>query len=72
MTLPFVFDIFWPSASRTMPCRYTTWNGTSPMHSMPSMIMRATQKKRMSKPVIRSEVGIERRQILGLIGPAEG
>ena len=57
MTLPFVFDIFCPSASRTIVCRYTTRNGMSPVHSRPSMIMRATQKKRMSKPVISNDVG---------------
>ena len=31
--------------------------GHSPMNSMPSMTMRATQKNRMSKPVMSSEVG---------------
>ena len=41
------------------------------MNSMPSMIMRATQKNRMSKPVISSEVGIERAQVGGIVGPAE-
>ena len=57
MVLPLVFDIFWRSASRTRPWMYTWRNGTSPMNSMPSMAMRATQKKRMSKPVMSSEVG---------------
>ena len=33
--------------------------GTSSMKWQPSMIMRATQKKRMSKPVTRSCGGIE-------------
>ncbi len=57
ITFPFVFDIFWLSASRTRPWMCTSRNGTSPVHSRPSMIMRETQKKRMSKPVISSEVG---------------
>ena len=38
---------------------------------MPSMTMRATQKNRMSKPVMSSEVGIESCEVLGLVGPAE-
>ena len=42
------FEIFLPSSLRTRPCRYTVWKGTSPVNSRPSMIMRATQKKRMS------------------------
>ena len=33
------------------------WKGISPMNSQPSMTMRATQKNRMSKPVMSSEVG---------------
>jgi hypothetical protein len=49
-TLPFDFDIFWPSASRTIACRYTSRNGTSFMKWIPSIAMRATQKKRMSGP----------------------
>ena len=35
----------------------TWWKGTSPMNLMPSMAIRATQKKMMSKPVTRQEVG---------------
>ena len=46
--LPFVLDIFAPSASRTMPWMYTLRNGTSPVKRKVIMIMRATQKKMMS------------------------
>ena len=56
-TLPLDLDIFCPSASRTRAWMYTSRNGTSPVHLRPSMIMRATQKNRMSKPVTRQEVG---------------
>ena len=48
MSLPRVFDIFLPCSSRTSPLRNTTGKGTSPVNRMPSMIMRATQKNRMS------------------------
>ena len=57
MTLPLDLDIFWPSASRIRPCRYTSRNGTSPMNFRPNIIMRATQKKMMSKPVTSTLVG---------------
>ena len=57
MTLPFDFDIFWPSWSRIRPWMYTSRNGTSPVKCRPSMIMRATQKKMMSKPVTSTLVG---------------
>jgi hypothetical protein len=33
------------------------WNGTSAMKCRPIIIMRATQKKMMSKPVTSVEVG---------------
>ena len=36
---------------------YTSRKGTSPMKWRPIIIMRATQKNRMSKPVTRQEVG---------------
>ena len=48
MTLPFILDIFSPFSSRTMACRNTVRNGTSPMKWRPIIIMRATQKKMMS------------------------
>ncbi len=62
ITLPFIFDIFWRSASRTRAWMYTVWKGTSPclcprMKWQFIMIMRATQKNRMSKLVTSSEVG---------------
>ena len=57
MTLPLDLLIFFPSASRTSAWMYTSLKGTSPMNLMPIMIMRATQKKRISKPVISSDVG---------------
>ena len=71
ITLPLVFDIFSRFASRTSPWMYTSRNGTasasergdpsgigtSSMKWQPSMIMRATQKNRMSKPVTSRSVG---------------
>ena len=48
-TLPNDFDIFLPYWSRTMPCRATTRNGGSPSIAYsPNIIIRATQKNRMS------------------------
>ena len=57
MTLPFVFDIFSPFLSRTIACRNTVEKGTSSMKWMPMKIIRATQKKMMSKPVSMTVVG---------------
>ena len=57
MTLPLVFDIFSPCSSRMRPVMYTSRNGTSPMNFRPIIIMRATQKKMMSKPVTSTLVG---------------
>ncbi len=57
MTFPFVFDIFWPRSSRTRPWRKTSRKGTRPSNQTPAMIIRATQKKRMSKPVTMTSVG---------------
>ena len=51
MTLPLDLDIFSPCSSRMRPVMYTSRNGTSPMNFRPIIIMRATQKKMMSKPV---------------------
>ena len=64
MTLPVDLDILRPEASRTRACRYTSLNGTSPIKWMPIIIMRATQKNRMSKPVTSTEVGYQRRRSL--------
>ena len=57
MTLPLDFDIFGPSASRTRALMKTRLNGTSPVKCRPIIIIRATQKKMMSKPVTRVWVG---------------
>ena len=56
-TFPFVFDIFWPFSSRTRPWSTTSSKGARPSNHVPAMIIRATQKKRMSKPVTRTLVG---------------
>lgn len=48
-TLPKDFDIFLPCSSRTMPCRTMVSNGGTPsLTYRPNIIIRATQKKRMS------------------------
>ena len=47
MTLPLVFDIFSPP-TRTRPWRWTVEKGAFPVKRRPAMIIRATQKKRMS------------------------
>ena len=57
MTLPFDFDIFCPRSSRTSAWMYTVGNGTSFIKCRPIIIMRATQKKMMSKPVTSTLVG---------------
>jgi hypothetical protein len=56
-TLPLDFDILSPCSSLIRPVMYTSRNGTSPMNFRPIIIMRATQKKMMSKPVISTLVG---------------
>src|SRR4029453_2255033 len=57
-TLPNDFDIFLPCWSRTMPCSATTSNGCSPSIAYsPNIIIRATQKNRMSYPVTSTDVG---------------
>jgi len=57
ITLPLVFDIFCPSASRTRPVRWTARKGTSAMKWRPSITIRATQKKMMSNAVTSTSVG---------------
>ena len=48
-TLPYDLDIFLPCWSRTMPCSATTLNGCTPSIAYrPNIIIRATQKNRMS------------------------
>ena len=62
-TFPFDFDIFCPCSSRIKPVTYTVLNGTcglpfsSLMKCIVNIIIRATQKKMMSKPVINTSVG---------------
>jgi hypothetical protein len=59
-TLPLDFDIFWPFSSRTRPCDVHLLNGITSagfMNFRVIMIMRATQKKMMSKPVTSTSVG---------------
>ncbi|MND03524.1 hypothetical protein D3C83_233840 [compost metagenome] len=55
--MPFDFDIFCPSLSRTRPVTYTSLKGTRPVKWSVIMIIRATQKKMMSKPVTSTEDG---------------
>ena len=56
-TFPRVLLIFAPSTSRIRPLRYTVWKGAFPVFSSPIMIIRATQKNRMSCPVSITLVG---------------
>ena len=55
--LPRLLLILRPSLSRTMPVKYTFLKGIVPRYSYPAIIMRATQKKIISGPVTRSDVG---------------
>src|SRR5580658_2241983 len=66
--LPRDLDIFLPNWSRTSPCRATTRNGTasagavlsgtaSRIANRPNIIIRATQKNKMSYPVTSTLVG---------------
>ena len=53
MPLPLDLDIFLPNRSRTRPCNETTSNGSGPspvsaIAYIPNIIIRATQKNRMS------------------------
>ncbi len=57
MTLPLDFDIFFPSASRTRALMKMRLKGGASRKWIPCIIMRATQKKMMSKPVTRVWVG---------------
>ena len=51
ITLPFDLDIFTPSLSRTIACRYTSLKGSWSVNCRDIITMRATQKKRISRPV---------------------
>src|SRR5690606_23868945 len=55
--LPTDLDIFLPCVSRTIPVKYTLENGFSPAYSYPAIIIRATQKNKISGPVTKSLVG---------------
>src|SRR5258708_233482 len=55
--VPLDFDIFSPLAVRTSECKYTARKGTLRVKCNPIMIIRATQKKRMSYAVISKLVG---------------
>ena len=57
MPLPRLLDILRPCSSRTRPWMNTVRNGTSSMKCSPIIIIRATQKKMMSNPVISAAVG---------------
>ena len=46
-----------PSGAWITECRYTSSKGMSPMNSRPIMIMRATHRKMMSRPVLSTFVG---------------
>src|SRR3712207_6407326 len=57
MTFPSDFDIFRPSESRIRLWQYTSLKGTFPVRCSDSMIIRATQKNRISQPVSSTDVG---------------
>ena len=57
ITLPLDLLILTPSGSRISPCRYTVSKGISEVFLRPIIIMRATQKNRMSWPVSMSLPG---------------
>ena len=48
IALPLLLLIFSPFSSRIRPCRYTVRKGTAPVKCSPAIIMRATQKNRIS------------------------
>ena len=56
-TFPFVFDIFCALLVADEAVEDDVGNGARPSNQQPAMIIRATQKKRMSKPVTRTVVG---------------
>ena len=51
MPVPRLFDIRRPSVASTVEWMITSSNGTSPMSSIPAMIIRATQRKMISRAV---------------------
>ena len=54
---PFDLDIFCPCSSRTRPVMYTFLKGISPVNFRVIIIILATQKNMMSKPVTSTSVG---------------
>src|SRR5258707_6669862 len=73
-TFPLDLDIFLPNWSRTRPCRTMVWNGTASAGDLPrlayrpNIIIRATQKKRMSEAEINTLVGEKARRARGSSG----
>ncbi|OQA84561.1 MAG: hypothetical protein BWY28_02883 [bacterium ADurb.Bin236] len=57
ITLPELLLIFFPVSSLISPCMNTSPKGTSPPNFSPKNIILATQKKMMSNPVTRTDVG---------------
>ena len=57
ITFPSDFDIFRPCPSRTRPWITALRNGTSPASDIPDMIIRATQRYRISYPVTSTAFG---------------
>lgn len=57
ITFPFDLDIFSPFESRTIACMYTSLKGSLSCNSRLNMTIRATQKKRISYPVSRTDPG---------------
>ena len=55
--LPSDFDIFLCCISRTVPCRYTVWNGVWSRNQHPDITMRDTQKNRISGAVTSTSPG---------------
>ena len=57
MPVPSDFDIRRPSGAWMIGCTLTSENGMSSVSSRPNMIIRATQRKMMSRPVESTSVG---------------
>ena len=57
MPVPSDFDIRRPSGAWMIGWTLTSENGMSPVNSSPNMIIRATQRKMMSRPVESTSVG---------------
>ena len=55
--VPSDLDMRRPSGAMIVELIDTWANGTSPVNSMPSMTIRATHRKMMSRPVVSTSVG---------------